>query len=190
MRRRLAPLAAIVLAAALTQAGCGATQPASRAPSPAQTRAALAGSPPALARLHARAGELLSGGRPAMEAQLAALRGHPVVVNKWASWCAPCRQEFPLFQRAAVTFGRQVAFLGLDAGDRRPDAARFLARFPVSYPSFEDPSESISRAIGAPGGYPITVFFDARGRSAYIHQGAYTTQALLVRDIRRYALGT
>ena len=104
-------------------------------------RARLAGSPAPLAALHAQAGELLPGGSGALRARLAALRGHPVVINKWASWCEPCRSELGAFQRASVAWGREVAFIGIDSGDTsRADALAFLRSFPVSYPSYYDQS--------------------------------------------------
>src|SRR6266566_5227726 len=66
----------------------------------------------------------------AFKSRLAGLRGYPVVVNKWASWCGPCQTEFPAFQRAAVKYGRQVAFVGLNGkGDSLTDAAAFLRSF-------------------------------------------------------------
>src|SRR2546421_346899 len=71
----------------------------------AQMRARLAGSPRPLAELHAQAGELLSGS--ALHERLASLRGRPVVINKWASWCEPCRAEFAAFQHASLSQGRQ-----------------------------------------------------------------------------------
>lgn len=135
-----------------------------------------------------KAGTILAGERATFDAQLAKLRGKPVVVNKWASWCGPCRFEFPFFQRLATDLEGKVAFLGLNAGDNRGDAESFLERFPVPYDSVEDPSEKISRAIGAPKNYPITIFYNARGERSYIHQGGYKDEAGLVDDIERYAL--
>jgi thiol-disulfide isomerase/thioredoxin len=154
----------------------------------AQMRARLSGSPPALAALHAQTGELLAGGLPALRARLAQLRGTPVVVNKWASWCAPCRAEFGAFQRVSVVRGREVAFIGIDSGDNSRDAAlAFLRSFPVSYPSYYDRSGRAGAAITDSSFTPVTVFYDRRG-GLFIHQGPYPSAAKLERDVRRYAL--
>jgi thiol-disulfide isomerase/thioredoxin len=172
----------------LALGGCGSDPgPPSAAPRPAQARAALAGSPPALRALHAQSNRLLGGGPAAFRARLRELRGQPVVVNKWASWCGPCRAEFPFFQRLATRLGRRVAFLGVNSNDNDSDAKAFLRRYPVSYPSYRDPGQRVAKVFGATLAFPTTAFYDARGRLAYVHQGAYATQAKLREDITRYA---
>ena len=150
--------------------------------------APLNGAPEPLAGLHEQGCDLLGGGPTAFKARLAALRGHPVVVNKWASWCGPCRAEFPHFQKASIALGKRVAFLGVDSNDNRGDAQRFLHENPVSYPSYEDPDGTVSQAFNAAAAFPATVFYDRRGKIAYIHQGQYLSRAKLEQDIRRYAL--
>ena len=155
---------------------------------PAQMRASLAGSPEPLAAIHAQADQLLGGGLGAVRARLATLKGHPTVINRWASWCEPCRAEFGVFQAASVARGREVAFLGIDSGDSsrsRPEA--FLRSFPVSYPSYFDPSEQVGQAITESSFTPVTVFIDSRGRQ-YVRQGPYPSVAKLEADIARYAL--
>jgi cytochrome c biogenesis protein CcmG, thiol:disulfide interchange protein DsbE len=154
----------------------------------AQMRAVLANSPAPLADLHAHAGELLPGGVGAIHARLAELRGRPVVINKWASWCEPCRAELGAFQGASVAQGREVAFLGIDSGEAsRADALAFLRSFPVSYPSYYDQSGHAGTAVTESAFTPVTVFYDPQGRE-FIHQGPYPSQAKLELDIRRYAL--
>jgi thiol-disulfide isomerase/thioredoxin len=154
----------------------------------AEMQVRLSGSPAPLAGVHAQAGELLPGGLAALRARIAALRGRAVVINKWASWCAPCRAEFGAFQGASVQLGREVAFLGIDSGDSsRADALAFLRVTPVSYPSYYDPSGQAGIAITDSSFTPVTVFLDAGGRQ-FIHQGPYPNQDKLERDVKRYAL--
>ena len=173
---------------AIALAGCG-SHARSAAPAASTVTAAFKGSPPALAALHAQANRLLDGGEPAFRALLLRLRGYPVVVNKWASWCGPCKSEFPAFQQAAVRFGRRVAFVGLNGrGDTRTEAAAFLRTFPVTYPSYVDRDESIARTLNAAQYYPLTVYLDRSGKPVYEHAGAYVSAGALEQDIRRYLL--
>lgn len=147
---------------------------------------ALADAPPALAELYAEGDTILAGGLDAYEAQLASLRGHPVVVNKWASWCGPCRFEFPFFQSQAAKRGDEVAFLGVDSNDSEDAASTFLEDYPVPYPSFSDPNEQIARAIGADF-FPSTVFYDEGGEVVFTKIGPYENERDLAADIERYA---
>ena len=180
---------AAVLVIGLLQAGGGTnSNPPRAAPASAPAKRELAGAPPALARLHSQAGVLLGGGPKAFRAQLAALRGHPVVVNKWASWCGPCRAEFPDFQGASVRYGKRVAFLGVNSNDNHGDATAFLKRYPVSYPSYEDPSNTVAEVFNGVAAFPTTAFYDRAGKLAYLHQGQYLSAAKLDQDIQRYAL--
>lgn len=154
----------------------------------AQVGALLAGSPAPLAALHAQGGELLDGGRAALHARLAALKGYPVVINKWASWCVPCKEELPAFQQASAEYGKRVAFIGLDSGDSgKANAEAFLRSFPVSYPSWYDPSGSLGEQITDSSFTPVTIFV-ARDGKRYIRQGQYPSVAKLDQDIQRYAL--
>jgi thiol-disulfide isomerase/thioredoxin len=157
----------------------------SRAPSGAEVKRALAGSPAPLAKLHREANQLIPGGRPELMRQIKALKGYPVVVNIWGSWCGPCRVEFPSFQVQAVRFGRKVAFLGVNARDNRGDARTFLRDFPLTYPSVEDHNEAVLGRLGGRG-YPSTVYFDRAGNQLHIKQGQYLDENTLVADIRRY----
>lgn len=188
MRASLAALGACTLVLAALVSGCGSQEADLRAPTPAQARAALAGSPPPLAALHRQGGELLDGGRQAFEARVAALRGRPVVVNAWASWCTPCKTEMVLFQRAVVRYGRRVAFLGVNPDDGRGRAEAFLREHWVAYPSYVDPDQTLARAIGVRAGLPTTVFYDRSGEVLYVKQGQYRDEAALREDVERYAV--
>jgi cytochrome c biogenesis protein CcmG/thiol:disulfide interchange protein DsbE len=177
-----------VLVVGLSQAGDkGADPAASKAPFDLQgAKRELAGAPAPLAALHAQSAELLGGGVSGFERRLAELKGHPVVINKWASWCNPCRAEFPVFQQLATERGKEIAFLGLNAGDSAQPARKFLTEYPVPFPSYEDPDEKIARELKAPANYPITLFVDAHGKTVFIHQGGYTSKQQLAADVERY----
>jgi thiol-disulfide isomerase/thioredoxin len=162
--------------------------PAAQRLTPAQMQARLVGSPAPLAALHAQADELLGGGARALRARLAALKGWPVVLDKWASWCEQCKAEFGVFQRTATNLGRKVAFIGIDSGDTsRAKPLEFLDSFPVSYPSYFDPSTQIGVEVSDSTLVPATIFYNRRGERNYIRQGAYPSVATLERDVERYA---
>jgi cytochrome c biogenesis protein CcmG/thiol:disulfide interchange protein DsbE len=182
-----AALVAVVVIG-LTQAGGEDAGEPSRGPSPADTRRALRDAPPPLAALYERANAIEPAEVGDLRRELQALRGYPVVINAWASWCGPCKLEFPYFQRAAARLGTRVAFFALNVEDNRGDAARFLRRMPVPYPSLEDGDGRLLREA-APGvkGLPATIYYDARGRRTYVHQGGYRSEAQLVEDVERYA---
>jgi cytochrome c biogenesis protein CcmG, thiol:disulfide interchange protein DsbE len=148
---------------------------------------ALAGSPKVLAGLHAQANQLLIGGPPVFEQRIAELQGYPVVVNKWASWCGPCRAEFPYLQRQAAKRGKRIAFFGVDSDDSPASARQFLTEFPVPYPSFSDPDQKIAKLFKATLGFPSTGYYDRKGKLAYTHTGGYASEDQLAADIARYA---
>lgn len=96
------------------------------------------------------------------EELIAQLRGTPLVVNFWASWCVPCEDEAPLLKAAAIKHGDEVQFLGVDILDSRDGARGFIERHGLPYPSVFDPAGSIRTALGHLG-QPVTVFYDRDG---------------------------
>lgn len=174
------------IAAIVVLSGCG-DQVRSAGPSRSTINAELKGSPPRLDELHVRANRLLPGGPQAFTALLVSLRGYPVVVNEWASWCSNCSFESPDFQRMAAKYGTRVAFVGVDVEDHHDAAAAFLRDFPVTYPSYVDPHQSIARSLEASGLYPQTLYFDRHGRFVIDHAGSYANADALEQAIRRYA---
>lgn len=192
MRARLMLLALVTMFAA-SVAGCG-DEPGV-APGDTPERAAgtsdRGGSPselpPALADLDAQGGELLDGGPDAFEARLRELEGNPVVVNKWASWCVPCRAEFPFFQAQAEGLAGQVAFLGVNSSDNDAEALSFLEEHPVPYPSYKDPDLEVADVFNGVAAFPTTAFYDKDGELVYVKQGGYASEELLAEDIERYA---
>lgn len=113
--------------------------------------------PPAVARVVRRAA---ADGR----LDLAELRGTPVVLNYWASWCIPCREEAPLLQATWKRHGpRGVLMLGLNMQDVQDDARNFLAEFGQTFPHVRDQDNSTARAWGVTG-LPETFFLRRDGR--------------------------
>lgn len=112
------------------------------------------------------------------EGILVGLRGKPVVVNVWASWCPPCRTEAPLLQRAARKYGKDVTFVGVDAKDDLKPAQAFLRRYKITYPNVMDAAgDDIPTALGLRG-FPTTYIFDAKGRLVRTVFGGISEQTL------------
>jgi cytochrome c biogenesis protein CcmG, thiol:disulfide interchange protein DsbE len=182
-------LAGAALACALIVAGCGggsdsgAGNPESAA---VDYEKALSDAPPPLAKLYAQGDALIPGGVDELQRQLDALRGHPVVVNAWASWCGPCRFEFPFFQEVAAQYGERVAFLGVDSYDSDAAAETFLDELPLPYPSVTDPDRDVWQEWDVRG-LPATAFYDSNGELVYVRPGPYRDKEELIAEVERYA---
>ena len=89
--------------------------------------------------------------------------GKPVVVNFWASWCGPCRQEAPIFERLSQEYGeRGVLFIGVNIQDSEADAEAYLREYDITYPNGRDEDGSISVDYGVIG-IPVTFFINRDG---------------------------
>ena len=167
---------AAVCAVGVALAGCGADQSAT-----------VVDSIP-FDQLGESADQIVEGNRADFQNQLTALKGHPVVVNQWASWCGPCKFEFPFFRAMTKKYGGEVAFLGVNSNDSRDNAEAFLKENPGGFPSYYDRDSSIARAFEGGRAWPTTAFYNADGKRTNVHPGGYASQADLQEDIERHAL--
>jgi len=105
---------------------------------------------------------------------LSSLKGTPVVLNLWASWCGPCRDEAPIFETAWERYrGKGALVLGLDLQDLSENALAFLRENGITYPSLRDGTDASKRDLEATG-VPETYIIDKRGRIALHITGQVT----------------
>jgi len=193
---------ALVASLAIGLGACADSEPAPPSPAAAPPAAAVddsatitpakraaAARPAPLKRNAADANRLAGDGTNALKVRLASLKGHPVVVNQWASWCGPCRFEFPFFAAAVKRHAATVAFVGVNALDSRDSAQRFLDEQPPGFASIYDADGKAARAIGGGRAMPTTLFLGPDGRTRHTKLGGYPDAAALEADIRRYAPG-
>ncbi len=179
-----------MLAAALLVGACGvggsdAGNPDSEL-SLEQATAPLENAPPQLTSIRDQANQILDGGLDAYRARIEQLRGFPIVVNNWGSWCGPCRLEFPYFQALAVKRGGEVAFLGVDTDDSEDSASSFLDKLPLPFPSYSDPDYDISDDLDVGRRLPATAFYNPAGDLVHTRIGVYTSEDQLAADVDRY----
>jgi len=112
-----------------------------------------------------------------LQARLAG-SAQPVVVNVWASWCAPCRSEAPLLRAAESEWGDRVAFIGIDVRDTQEGGRGFIGEFGLTALDHGfDPTGAVPAALGGVG-VPLTYFFHAGGELAYLHRGVIDERTL------------
>jgi thiol-disulfide isomerase/thioredoxin len=108
--------------------------------------------------------------------QLGDLRGYPVVLNFWASWCSPCRREAALLASAAKSSRGRVVFIGVDVHDAKADARHFLRTHHIPYVAVHSTS-SVTDRFGLIG-LPETFYVDRRGRIAGVTRGELSSTTL------------
>jgi thiol-disulfide isomerase/thioredoxin len=118
----------------------------------------------------------LDGGAPVRLDQL----GRPAVVNLWATWCGPCRQELPAFQGYADRVGERVRVIGVDTLDRAEASRPYVSDLRLRFPMLADPDGTLMRRVGV-SALPATLFLDAQGRISYLYNGPALDRDGLVR---------
>lgn len=102
---------------------------------------------------------------------LSDLKGQVVLINFWASWCGPCRQEMPLLEQLYRKYqAAGFTMLGVNVEPKSDDAANFLKSTPVSFPILFDRDSKVSKLYEV-SGMPSTVIVDRKGNVRYVHHG-------------------
>lgn len=114
---------------------------------------------------------------PGPDVSLNRLTGRPTLLNLWATWCLPCREEMPLLQEAFVRYGEDIRFLGVDTQDSPEGAASFVSDLEIGYPHVLDPDGDLLSSLGVRG-LPVTLAIDEGGRIVARSVGQLNAQEL------------
>ncbi|MGH3662871.1 MAG: TlpA family protein disulfide reductase [Micromonosporaceae bacterium] len=116
---------------------------------------------------------------------LSAPLGMPAVINVWASWCEPCRQELPAMQRYAEQNHREIAVLGVVTRDTYRAATSLAKDLDVTFPGLYDREGMLMRSLGRTA-LPLTLFVDANGRLAYLHNAEPLTAGSVAKLVDKH----
>ncbi|MER7168015.1 TlpA disulfide reductase family protein [Micromonospora sp. NPDC000207] len=109
----------------------------------------------------------------------------PVVINVWASWCPPCREELPAFQRLSEQADGRFQVIGVNSRDRRDGAQSIGEDFGVRFPMLYDQGDSVQQAVGR-NVIPMTLFVDADGRIRHTDVSGALDDARLAELVRTH----
>ena len=109
---------------------------------------------------------------------LASLRGKPVAINFWASWCSPCQKEAPDLERVAQALHGRASLVGIDWTDGAGSARSYVNQHHLTYPNLIDADGVAGQAYGL-NGLPTTFILDARGKITAVLRGPQSADALL-----------
>lgn len=127
------------------------------------------------------------GSPTALAARVRDLRGRPIVITVWTSWCRPCQRDLALVRRVARQNHEQVAFLGVDVDDTRRAAAASLRHQPLPFSNYQSSLDLRPIIPVTLAGVPETIFIAPAGGVIFIRAGAYPSRAALAADISKYA---
>ena len=119
----------------------------------------------------------LNEGRNTTLKELVSEKNQPLVVNFWATWCAPCLEELPMFESVHNRIGHEVTFLGINVSDSPTKANEMIADAGISYQMGRDPEGNFLVGLGIVG-LPATVFIDSEGTIVDVHMGQISDEDL------------
>lgn len=117
---------------------------------------------------------------PGGQGSLADYEGEWVLMNVWASWCVPCREESPALERFSRRHRDRVVVLGIDTRDLSGDALDFIEEFRLTYPQLRDPDGRYADRLETTG-VPETFLVDPEGRMARRLRGPFASESEIVR---------
>jgi thiol-disulfide isomerase/thioredoxin len=184
MRRGLVALVAVVALSACVEDTSGGPAAAPH-PSDDGPPCVTAGSPSGPAGSGPALADLALPCFPSGGAVRLARLGRPVVINLWASWCDPCRQELPEFESYAKQATGGPLVVGVATGTGRPAARSIVDEFGLTFPNLYDPDMTLFRSVGR-AALPVTLFVDAHGRLTHVYNGKALGRAAIQRLVAEH----
>jgi cytochrome c biogenesis protein CcmG, thiol:disulfide interchange protein DsbE len=133
--------------------------------------------PPTVPRVNAIAPDIQLQSLDGQPVKISEMRGRVLLVNFWATWCSPCRQEMPLLQAAADRYGEQLVVLAVNNDEAPETVAKYVGEANLRFPVLLDPGGKAARLYRVQG-FPTSVFIDPQGVIRYRHAGLLNQDTL------------